>query len=231
MLKLARRRLGDGADLQVADLSRPLPFSDGAFDDVIASLVLHYLEDWRPVLGELRRVLTPGGRLIVAVPHPFEVHTIELLAGRRPSSNYFSTHSYTEEWTMGSKTTPMSFWHRPLHAMTGAFAAAGFRISVISEPQPVPEARELDPDAFRMLSTNPSSLFFVLHADLRWRLGATSLRRLRVLDASCPIRRSSSTCLSRKKARSARRGTACGGGGCRSTAATGTSSSREWFPT
>ncbi len=46
MLELARRRLGDGADLQVADLRDPLPFPDGAFDDVIASLVLHYLEDW-----------------------------------------------------------------------------------------------------------------------------------------------------------------------------------------
>jgi hypothetical protein len=27
----------------------------------------------------------------------------------------------------------MSFWHRPLHAMTDAFTAAGFRIAVISE--------------------------------------------------------------------------------------------------
>jgi SAM-dependent methyltransferase len=46
MLELARRRLGDGADLRVADLGSPLPFPDGAFDDVVASLVLHYLEDW-----------------------------------------------------------------------------------------------------------------------------------------------------------------------------------------
>jgi SAM-dependent methyltransferase len=44
MLKLARKRLGPDADLQVADLGRPLPYPDGAFDDVIASLV-HYLED------------------------------------------------------------------------------------------------------------------------------------------------------------------------------------------
>src|SRR6201996_2731692 len=31
MLKLARLRLGDDADLQIADLGRPLPFPDGAF--------------------------------------------------------------------------------------------------------------------------------------------------------------------------------------------------------
>ena len=70
MLELARQRLGDGADLHLADLSSPLPFPDGAFDDVIACLVLHYLEDWTAPLAELRRVLTPGGRLIVAVNHP-----------------------------------------------------------------------------------------------------------------------------------------------------------------
>jgi SAM-dependent methyltransferase len=163
MLEMARRRLGDGADLQVADLGSPLPFPDGAFDDVVASLVLHYLEDWGLALAELRRVLKPGGRLIVAVDHPFAIQAIHVLAGRR--TNYFATYSWTEEWTMGGQTAMMSFWHRPLHAMIDAFTAAGFRISVVSEPQPVPEARELFPDGFRMLSTNPSFLFFVLHAD------------------------------------------------------------------
>jgi hypothetical protein len=66
---------------------------------------------------------------------------------------------------MGGKTTPMSFWNRPLHAMTDAFTTAGFRISVISEPQPAPAARELFPEEFRSLSTSPSFLFFVLDSD------------------------------------------------------------------
>ncbi|MEV4279620.1 class I SAM-dependent methyltransferase [Actinoplanes xinjiangensis] len=43
MIELARQRLGEDVDLQVADLSLPLPFGDGAFDDVVVSLVLHYL--------------------------------------------------------------------------------------------------------------------------------------------------------------------------------------------
>src|SRR5215469_4534013 len=144
MLELARRRLGDGADLQVADLGSPLPFPDGAFDDVIACLVLHYLEDWTQPLAELRRVLKPGGRLIMAVDHPF-VTVISLLeAGQKVS--YFGVSKRTEEWTVGDQTALMSFWHRPLHAMAEAFTAAGFRISVISEPEPDPAARELFPD-------------------------------------------------------------------------------------
>src|SRR6476660_2481577 len=76
ILEVARRRLGDEADLRVADLRDPLPFPDAAFDDVIASLVLHYLEDWGPTLGEFRRVLVPGGRVIVSVDHPFAIHGI-----------------------------------------------------------------------------------------------------------------------------------------------------------
>jgi SAM-dependent methyltransferase len=163
MLELARRRLGDEADLRVADLGGPLPFANGAFDDVVASLVLHYLEDWEPTLAELRRMLVPGGRLIVSVDHPFAIHGIHRMAGR--GTNYFATYNWTEEWTLGGQTVPMSFWNRPLHAMTDAFTAAGFRISVISEPQPVPAVRELFPDEFRSLANGPSFLFFVLHAD------------------------------------------------------------------
>jgi ubiquinone/menaquinone biosynthesis C-methylase UbiE len=164
MLELARRRLGDDADLRVADLDRPLPYPDGAFDDVIACLVLHYLQDWTAPLAELRRVLTPGGRLIVAVDHPFAIALMQREAGRKP--DYFATENRTEEWTMSGHTAQMSFWTRPLHAMTDAFTAAGFRIAVISEPPPAPGARERFPE---ILADIPSAflcfLFFVLEAD------------------------------------------------------------------
>jgi SAM-dependent methyltransferase len=162
MLDHARQRLGADADLRVADLAGPLPFPDAAFDDVIASLVLHYLEDWAPALAELRRVLRTGGRLIASVDHPFAINLMHRQAGPRP--DYFATYNWTEEWTMGGRPAPMSFWNRPLHTMTDAFTAAGFRIAVIHEPHPVPEARERFPDDFPILDTFPSFLFFVLEA-------------------------------------------------------------------
>ncbi|MFF8847550.1 methyltransferase domain-containing protein [Streptomyces sp. NPDC015127] len=157
MLALARRRLGDDMALHVVDLSDPLPFDDGAFDDVVASLVLHYLEDWGPTLAELRRVLRPGGRLIASVDHPFVAYTIQ-----DPRPDYFATTSYTFEWTFNGQPVPMRFWRKPLHAMTDAFTTAGFRLSLISEPQPDPAARELFPDGFHDLSTRTTFLFFVV---------------------------------------------------------------------
>ncbi|MEV4010851.1 class I SAM-dependent methyltransferase [Nonomuraea angiospora] len=157
MLAIARRRLGDDADLHVADLSDRLPFADGAFDDVVASLVLHYLEDWGPTLAEMRRVLGPGGRLIASVQHPLVDYLIQ-----DPRPSYFATTSYTDEWTFNGQSFPMTFWRRPLHAMTDAFTTAGFRLAVISEPQPDPAARELFPDEFPDFANKLSFLCFVV---------------------------------------------------------------------
>ncbi len=67
MVELARTRLGDDADVRVADLGAPLPYPDDRFDLVVASLALHYVKDWASALAELRRVLQPGGRLTVSI--------------------------------------------------------------------------------------------------------------------------------------------------------------------
>ncbi|MEU5265274.1 class I SAM-dependent methyltransferase [Amycolatopsis sp. NPDC021455] len=162
MLELARQRLGEDADLRVADLADPLPFADGEFDDVVASLVLHYLRDWDPVLAEVRRVLKPGGRLIASVNHPMMVNLTHRQEGPRP--DYFEQYTWTDEFELHGEKARMTFWNKPLHAMTDAFTAAGFRIAVISEPHPVPAARELFPGEFETLDTFPSFLFFVLEA-------------------------------------------------------------------
>ncbi len=163
MLELARKRLGSEADLRVADLAGPLPYPDGVFDDVIAALVLHYLEDWAGPLAELRRVLRPGGRLIVAVDHPFAIELVHVV--KTGEAAYFETRSRTEEWAFGGHSALMTFWTRPLHAMTDAFTAAGFRIAVISEPPAAPDTPlELFTPEFGGRKPFLCFLFFVLEA-------------------------------------------------------------------
>lgn len=53
-----------------------------------------------------------------------------------PRPDYFAACTWTDEMPMQGRTVPMTFWHKPLQAMTDAFSAAGFRISVIHEPRP-----------------------------------------------------------------------------------------------
>jgi ubiquinone/menaquinone biosynthesis C-methylase UbiE len=159
MVDLARRRLGENAALHVADLTRPLPFADGVFDDVVASLVLHYLRDWSAPLAELRRVLRPGGRLMLSVNHPI----IHKLAD--PSADYFAVTRHSAEYTFNGRSAVLTYWHRPLHVMTEAFTEAGFRISVISEPPFSPETpRELLPPNLGSRTAFLCFIFFVLEA-------------------------------------------------------------------
>ena len=48
-----------------ADAAR-LPFEAGRFDAVVSLNALHHLENWKAVLEEALRVLTPGGKLVLA---------------------------------------------------------------------------------------------------------------------------------------------------------------------
>lgn len=60
---LARRR---GIDVEVAEgAGESIPFPDSSFDSVHVGLVLCSVDDVPATLAEIRRVLTPDGRLVV----------------------------------------------------------------------------------------------------------------------------------------------------------------------
>ncbi|PPF44105.1 SAM-dependent methyltransferase [Pseudoclavibacter sp. AY1F1] len=157
MIAIARRRLGDAADLQVAQLGRQLPYPDGCFDRVAASLVLHYLEDWGPALTELRRVLKPGGRLVVSVHHPI-IYRLMF-----PERDYFATGQWTSTSTFNGTEAELTYWHRPLHAMTDAFAETGFSTVTVAEPPFAADTpTELIPPHLVDRTAFLSFIFFVL---------------------------------------------------------------------
>lgn len=69
MHRVARRRLSSspaGARIfpLVADAKR-MPFRDGCFDAVFSNTILHHIADPRPVLREIRRVVRPGGIVLL----------------------------------------------------------------------------------------------------------------------------------------------------------------------
>jgi SAM-dependent methyltransferase len=137
-----------------ADLAEPLDFlADGSFDLVTASLVMHYLDDWEPTLGELRRILRVGGALVMSVHHPEGWHWFDL-------PNYFATERVTDVWQIDGAPVEVKFYHRPLGAMFAALRAAGFRVDEIVEPLPLPQVEELDRRAYELLTTAPRFLYF-----------------------------------------------------------------------
>ena len=67
MVGAARERLGPDRRMafRVAD-ARDIPFTDGAFDAVIANHMLYHVPDRPRALSEVARVLSPGGSLYAA---------------------------------------------------------------------------------------------------------------------------------------------------------------------
>ncbi len=66
-VRRARERHGS-LEFELVAIDGPLPFADGSFDLVWASEVIEHVADTARWLSELRRVLAPGGRLLLTTP-------------------------------------------------------------------------------------------------------------------------------------------------------------------
>ena len=148
MVAITRARVRGRAEVLRADLRLPLSFSSASFDLVVCSLVLHYLEDWAFVFGELARVLKVSGLLLLSLPHPFADYL-----DSRPES-YLQTKRLTVEKSIG----PVTLYVRPLSALTEALAGAGFVMERVLEPPPTPEFERAEPELFEKLSKMPGFL-------------------------------------------------------------------------
>ena len=134
----AAHRAAPDIPLCLADAART-PFADGSFDLVIAFMSIQDADDAAGALGEAARVLEPGGRLCLAVVHPFSS------AGRfetdAPDSAFRVDISYLDvsyiEDTVVRDGLEVLFpsAHRPLHMYIEALTGAGLLIDHVAEPR------------------------------------------------------------------------------------------------
>ena len=90
-------------------------FSEGAFDLVVAASVFEHFPDTHQLIGQVRRILAPGGRLIFLSP----TETMAYRAGRRalgftkPADHYFSAReiaAVTAQHLTGNLNWPVPMW-------------------------------------------------------------------------------------------------------------------------
>ncbi len=67
---LAQARATTAFVLQAVPFAEPLNFPAGRFDAIILLATLEHIRDKAPLAREARRLLAPGGRLIMTVPSP-----------------------------------------------------------------------------------------------------------------------------------------------------------------
>jgi SAM-dependent methyltransferase len=93
MVELTRAR---GIDARVGDVQE-LPFEDGAFDCAVAAWMLYHVLDVDRALGELGRVLRPGGRLVAVTNGTANLGELwQFAAGSEPRGHAFSVENARE---------------------------------------------------------------------------------------------------------------------------------------
>lgn len=124
--ELARRK-APGARFQFGDLTKPLAFPDGAFDHVACSAVLHVLsrDEQRFALGELARVLRPGGRLVVtAFAEGFSALKVyaESLRQEREAAGFGGTVAFGIRYSINTARILYYVWRIQRQHRRGAYA-------------------------------------------------------------------------------------------------------------
>jgi SAM-dependent methyltransferase len=85
-----------GIETRWADVDEPLPFPDATFDVVVAGELLEHIPRPDSLVGEARRVLRPGGRVVGSVPNAFRLRNrLRFLAGQPPENDPTHLHMFT----------------------------------------------------------------------------------------------------------------------------------------
>jgi SAM-dependent methyltransferase len=161
-LVVARDRAG--GPVWARSAAEALPFRDASFDAAVACLVFEHIADHEPAIGEVARVLQPGGRFVFLLNHP-------LL--QAPNSGWVVDHILDEQyWRIGPYLVPdvtmeelapgvvLPFVHRPLSDYVNAMARHGLFIERMEEPMP-PEGFLARAKEYRDAATIPRLLLLL----------------------------------------------------------------------
>ena len=158
MLALAAGKVGNDCDLQLGSCAA-LPFADAAFDVVLCSFVISYLEDLSSVMRELCRVARPGATILITDMHPGTEATLGWKRSFRAQGTDTAIPSYA--------------W--PMQQIIDAIVGHGCRMISREEPTFGPEEKRIFEDCGKLAQYDVAAGLPAIYL-LRFRKPATSPR-------------------------------------------------------
>ena len=144
-LAAAAREADPPTQVLVADAAR-LPLDDRSVQLAVSTLSLLNIGRLERAIGEIARVLAPGGSFCFVTVHPSASwRSAKELLGE--DTSYFRDTVFSERREREGLAMTFVDTHRPLSALTGALSRAGLLLESLSEPTPSAAYVEAHPEA------------------------------------------------------------------------------------
>ena len=170
MIDAAKSIETEGISYSVGDARSMAEYDSESFDLVLAMFLFNYLnvEESAQTIKEIFRILKPGGRFVMAVPHP----SLPFLRKKEfpfyfePNGNYFSGRNTLfpgQIWRLDRVPVNVQCVHKTWEDYFACFNAAGFsKIPTVKELRINETHIEQDPEFFTPLDGIPLHVAFKL---------------------------------------------------------------------
>jgi SAM-dependent methyltransferase len=132
-------------DAAIADLGH-LPYEDATFDLVFSKYVFEHLDRPGTVMRELRRVMKPGGHLLIHTPNRW--HYVAMFATLTPTR--FHAWFNAKRGRVDADTFPTRYRANDRKTLERLGAATGFRVIRVDVLETKPDYLYFHPIAYRL---------------------------------------------------------------------------------
>lgn len=132
MIAIARERYPD-LEFTLADIEKPLPYTDECFDIVFSNQVLMDIENTDFVISECERILKSGGVFYFGIVHPC-FYDCEWLKNEKGYRYAKAMDRYLSGYRLTNEFWGTAHFHRPLSFYLNAAAKHGFILKEVCEP-------------------------------------------------------------------------------------------------
>ncbi len=175
-IRIAKESFPD-IDFKVMDMEK-LVLEKGYFDIVVSSLTMHYVQNWKKTLSEIKKVLSDNGRVIISTNHPIrfgaevkrekerEIFLLGYIRYKDPKlfgdviGDYLNERKIDDMWFRNKFA--VTYYHKPISSIFNEINESGFEIINFSEPKPEEWVKKENESFYNIHTKIPLFMIFEL---------------------------------------------------------------------